>query len=192
MRDRLPLILSTTALLVALFGATPLGEAAYNAVVPRNSVGAAQLRKGAVTNVKLRGDAVTSGKVKNHSLKAIDFQQGQLPAGAQGPQGPQGAKGDKGDKGSKGDKGDPGLSGYEIVRKSVNIPPNTSSTAQAACPPGKKVLGGAANIQGVPANAGTIYTQTTLDRFYDALYTNTSTTQTRQLNAIAICATVAP
>lgn len=186
MRDRLPLVLSATALLVSVLGATPLGQAAYNAVVPRNSVGAAQLRNGAVTNVKLRGDAVTSGKVKNHSLKAIDFKQGQLPAG---PQGPEGAKGDKGDKGAK---GDPGLSGYEIVRKSVNIPPNTSASAQAACSPGKKVLGGAANIQGVPANAGTIYTQTTLDRFYDALYTNTSTTQTRQLNAIAICATVAP
>ncbi len=64
MRDRLPLILSTTALLVAVLGITPLGQAAYNAVVPKNSVGAQQLRKGAVTNVKLRGDAVTSGKVK--------------------------------------------------------------------------------------------------------------------------------
>ncbi len=96
MRDRLPIILSTTALLVALFGATPLGEAAYNAVVPKNSVGAQQLRKGAVTNAKIRGDAVTSGKVKNRSLRAIDFKAGQLPAG---PTGPQGAKGDKGDVG---------------------------------------------------------------------------------------------
>jgi hypothetical protein len=188
MRDRLPLVLSASALLVSVLGATPLGQAAYNAVVPKNSVGAAQLRKGAVTNVKLRGDAVTSGKVKNHSLKAIDFKQGQLPAG---PQGPQGAKGDKGDKGAKGDPGSPGLSGYEIVRQSVTIPPNTQSVAQAACPTGKKVLGGAAAIQGVPADAGTIHTQTTLDRFYDAIYTNTST-QPRQLNAIAICATVAP
>ena len=34
MRDRLPLILSTTALLVAVLGITPLGEAAYNAVAP--------------------------------------------------------------------------------------------------------------------------------------------------------------
>jgi len=191
MRDRLPLILSTTALLVAVFGSTPLGEAAYNAIAP-NSIGANELRNGAVTNAKLRGDAVTSGKVLNGSLKAIDFKAGQLPAGAKGEKGDRGPKGDKGAKGDKGDKGDAGMSGYEIVRKSVNVPPNTTTTAQAACSPGKKVLGGAANIQGVPANAGTIYTQTTLDRFYDALYTNTSTTQTRQLNAIAICATVAP
>lgn len=187
MRDRLPLILSTTALLVAVFGSTPLGEAAYQAVAP-NSVGAEQLRNAAVTNSKLRGDAVTSGKVLNGSLRAIDFKSGQLPAG------PKGDKGDRGEKGAKGDKGlqgNPGLSSYEIVRKSTTIPPNTSSSAQAACPTGKKVIGGAASIQGVPSNATTIHTNLTLDRFYDAHYVNTSA-QPRQLNAVAICAIVAP
>lgn len=104
MRDRLPLILSATALIISVFGATPLGEAAYHAVVPNNSVGAAQLRDGAVTNSKLRGDAVTSGKVQNGSLRAVDFKAGQIPTG---PQGPKGDKGDKGDRGPKGDKGDP-------------------------------------------------------------------------------------
>ena len=102
MRDRLTLSIAITALVVALLGATPFGEAAYNAVVPSNSVGSAQLRNGAVTEAKLRGDAVTSGKVKNRSLKAIDFATGQIPAG---PAGPKGDKGDKGDKGSKGDTG---------------------------------------------------------------------------------------
>ena len=99
MRDRLTLIIAITALVVAVLGATPFGEAAYNAVVPSNSVGSAQLRNGAVTEAKLRGDAVTSGKVKNRSLKAIDFATGQIPAGPAGP------KGDKGDNGSKGDTG---------------------------------------------------------------------------------------
>ncbi len=96
MKNRLPLVISIAALVVAVLGATPLGQAAYNAVVPANSVGALQLRNGAVTEAKLRGDAVTSGKVKNRSLKAIDFAVGQLPAG------PAGAKGDKGDKGDPG------------------------------------------------------------------------------------------
>ena len=187
MRDRLPLIISITALLVAVLGSTPLGEAAYNAVAP-NSIGARELRNGAVTNAKLRGDAVTSGKVQNRSLRAIDFRAGQLPAG---PPGPKGDKGEKGDKGTKGDKGEPGLSGYEIVRRSVTVPANTSTSAQAACPVGKKVIGGAASIQGVPGNASTIHTNLTLDRFYDALYVNTSA-QPRQLNSVAICAIVSP
>lgn len=184
MRDRLPLILSTTALLVSLLGATPLGKAAYQAAVPNNSIGAAQLRDGAVTNTKLRGDAVTSGKVRNKSLRAIDFADGQIPAG------PKGDKGDKGDKGSKGDKGDPGLSGYEIVRASVNVPPNTSSRAQAACPAGKKVIGGAGNVQTIPANSP-VHTSLTGDNFFNVDFVNTSNV-TRQLNAIAICANVTP
>ena len=68
-----------------MFGATPLGEAAYQAVVPKNSVGPDQLRNAAVTNAKLRGEnAVTSGKVLNGSLRVIDFKAGQLPAGPKG------------------------------------------------------------------------------------------------------------
>jgi len=141
MRDRLPLILSATALIVSVFGATPLGEAAYNAVAP-NSVGPNQIRNGAVTNPKLRGDSVTSGKVLNGSLRAIDFKAGQLPAGAKGDKGERGEKGDKGAKGDKGDKGAPGLSGYEIVTK---VGPSSNTTiveGTADCPAGKKALGG--------------------------------------------------
>ena len=182
MRDRLPLILSISALLVAVFGSTPLGQAAYNAVVPNNSVGTKQLQHNAVSAGKIAPNAIRTGHVLNGSLLAADFKTGQLPSGPQGP---------KGDKGSKGEPGNPGLSGYEIVRKSVTVPANTSTTAQAACPVGKKVIGGAASIQGVPADATTIHTNLTLDRFYDAHYVNTSA-QPRQLNSVAICATVSP
>lgn len=132
MRNRLPLIISITALIVAVLGTTPLGHAAYTAVVP-NSVGALQLRNGAVTGAKLRGDAVTSGKVKNRSLRAIDFADGQLPAG------PAGAKGDKG---SKGDTGAPGLSGYEIVSKNNAVTTAGFNSATVTCPTGKRALGG--------------------------------------------------
>ncbi len=100
MRDRLPIILSTTALLVALLGVTPLGKAAYNAVVPQNSVGAAQLKKGAVGTVKIRNNAVTSAKVKNGSLRAVDFASGQVPSASGGAVGAKGEKGEKGDTGS--------------------------------------------------------------------------------------------
>jgi hypothetical protein len=64
---RLSLALALTALVVALLGATPLGEAAREAVLPRNSVGSEQ--------------------VKDRSLLARDFKQGQLPRGPAGPPG---------------------------------------------------------------------------------------------------------
>ena len=60
------------------------GGVAYAAsVLPKNSVGPKQLRK----------DAVRSSKVKDGSLKAIDFAKGELPAGSKGDQGPPGAPG---------------------------------------------------------------------------------------------------
>src|SRR5689334_22327087 len=59
-------------LLALFFG---LGGSAYAATLPRNSVGTAQLRRG----------AVTSTKVRNASLRRRDFAPGQLPRGARGP-----------------------------------------------------------------------------------------------------------
>jgi hypothetical protein len=149
MRDRLPLILSITALVVAVLGVTPLGEAAYDALAPRsvgtaqlknNSITAAKLRKGSVTNAKLRGDSVTSGKVKNRSLRAIDFKLGQLPAGPPGP------KGDKGERGDKGDPGPSGLSGLQIVQNSSAKNSSIVRSAIAVCPAGTKVVGGGGTV----------------------------------------------
>jgi hypothetical protein len=77
---RISLVLSVVALTVALLGATPLGEAAREVVLPRGAVGTEQLRDG----------AVTGAKVKDRSLAARDFGKGQLPRGATGPAGPPG------------------------------------------------------------------------------------------------------
>jgi Collagen triple helix repeat (20 copies) len=107
LKSKTPTILAATALVVAVFGTTPLGHAAGNLILAKNSVGAAQLKK----------NAVTGPKVKNGTLTAADFKAGQLPAGPQGPkgdpgaQGPTGATGDTGAEGPKGDKGDPGAQG---------------------------------------------------------------------------------
>lgn len=79
MANRLPVVLSSAALVVALLGTTPLGEAASQ-LLPRNSVGTAQLKDG----------AVTGSKVKDRSLVARDFKRGQLPRGTPGPAGPPG------------------------------------------------------------------------------------------------------
>jgi hypothetical protein len=176
------MIFSITAMLVAVLGVTPLGEAAWNQVVPRNSVGTLQLKRNAVTSSKLAPNTVRAGQVVNGALLAEDFKPGQLPSGP---------KGDKGDKGNKGDRGPVGISGYQIVRASVIVPPNTQTAAQARCPSGKKVLGGAAGVQQVPTGVS-IHTQVTevgTSFSYDAIFTNTSAVS-RQLNATAICAIV--
>ncbi len=71
-----------------------LGGGAYAALtLPKNSVGAKQLKNGAVTAAKLHNSSVTSSKIKAHSLLAGDFAAGQLPAGPQGTPGPQGPPG---------------------------------------------------------------------------------------------------
>jgi hypothetical protein len=93
--------LSAAALVVAVFGATPLGHAAGNLLVGANSVGTKQLKN----------NAVTSAKVKNGSLLSVDFKAGQLVAGPKGDTGPQGPKGDRGPQGSEGPKGAQGPAG---------------------------------------------------------------------------------
>ena len=75
--SRFSVALSASALVVSLLGTTPLGEAAQELVIPRDSVGTAQLRNG----------AVTGAKVRDRSLLARDFEQGQLPQGPPGPAG---------------------------------------------------------------------------------------------------------
>jgi hypothetical protein len=129
-QQKLPIILSSAALFVAILGATPAGQAAAHLVVPSNSVGTLQLRAGSVTDSKIR----------KHSLTAADFQIGQLPAGQQGPQGQQGQPGAQGVPGTQ---GAPGLSGYEIVvGNGTAVAPNGTGYDMASCPAGKKAIGG--------------------------------------------------
>ena len=68
--SKLAVAFSATALLVSVLFATPVGQAASR-LLPKNSVGAAQIKSA----------AVTGAKVKNGSLMAADFMSGQLPAG---------------------------------------------------------------------------------------------------------------
>jgi len=79
--------LAVVALAIAIAGA---GYAAV--ALPRDSVGTAQIRAG----------AVTSAKVRNHSLLAVDFRKGQLPRGPRGDEGPAGPVGATGPTGGAG------------------------------------------------------------------------------------------
>jgi hypothetical protein len=118
---------------VALF--LSMGGGAYAALtLPRNSVGTAQLRNGAVTWAKLRNHSITAAKVKPHSLLASDFRFGQLPLGppgprgATGPRGPRGGRGPTGATGPKGPAGPPGPAGpgYRFATASGTSGPTLS------------------------------------------------------------------
>jgi hypothetical protein len=105
------MMVAFVALLVALAGTS------YAAIqLPANSVGTQQLKK----------NAVTGKKVKNRSLKAVDFATGQLP---------------KGEKGDKGDQGPAGATNV-TVRQGPGSP-NGVDTAN--CNPGERAVGGGGN-----------------------------------------------
>jgi hypothetical protein len=108
--------------MIALFVA--LGGTGYAALkLPKNSVGAKQIK----------ANAVRSAEVRNRSLKAGDFRRGQLPIGA------------KGDTGAKGDKGDTGTFGpitvqYEAAAE--DLPDGMSKGYVVHCPEGQRALAG--------------------------------------------------
>lgn len=177
-RSKISIAVSLTALVVAVFGSTPLGHAAMDAVLPKNSVGTTQLKPAAVTSLK----------VKNGSLLADDFKAGQLQAGPQGPkgdagpQGPQGMKGDTGAQGLKGatgaqgpagpkgatgaqgpagpkgatgaqgpagPQGAPGATNVAVRTKEVPLAANDNAQTTALCAAGEKVVGGGGALIGV-------------------------------------------
>ena len=100
--SKTPTIIAITALAVDVLFATPLGQAASRLVLPKNSVGAVQLKKSSVAGKKIAKNAVTSPKVKDGSLLAADFKAGQLPRGPQGPKGDPGPQGIQGQQGPAG------------------------------------------------------------------------------------------
>lgn len=94
-------VVSSLALFVAL------GGVSYAAVkLPRNSVGAAQIKS----------NAVSGGKVKDGSLTDRDLAPGtvlQGVTGMPGPRGPAGVNGTNGTNGAKGEPGEPGQQGIQ-------------------------------------------------------------------------------
>jgi hypothetical protein len=146
MRKRLPIILSTAALVIAVFGSTPVGRAAIDAAVPlaRRSF-LADTAKNALQVNKIKASRTPTPGM----LLPLDAT-GKLPAsvGAVGAKGDSGAKGDKGDPGTP---GTPGLSEVELVSAAnVNNTATGLKTVTVSCPAGKKVIGGGAEIQSSP------------------------------------------
>ena len=198
MQARVHSALSVCALVVAVLGWTPLGEAAREAVFPPNSVGTLELRDNAVVTAKIRNGSITGldvqkrtltgAHVKPGTLVASNFRAGQLPAG---PKGDKGDKGDKGQKGDKGPQGDPGLSGVVVVQStSTPLAANGSALVRVTCPAGKRAIGGgghqASAVGGVAYITSTIPIDTNQ---WQAAFKNPTGTAA-SVWAYAVCAAV--
>jgi hypothetical protein len=141
MRSRLPLVAATLAFVASVVLATPVGNAARALVLPKGSVGTAQLKTA----------AVTAPKVKNGSLTRLDVAKKALVAG---PAGPAGATGPGGPLGPPGATGAPGPVNYEIVQVSTVNDATDIKSLNAVCPAGKQVIGGGAHVVGDPDDIG--------------------------------------
>ena len=117
-------VTATIALIVSL------GGTSYAAIkLPKDSVGANQIR----------ADAVSSSKVKDASLLRKDFKAGELPQGPQGPTGRTGAAGATGPTGATGATGPTGAPGATKVTNRLARGPGS---ATAYCLPGERAVGG--------------------------------------------------
>jgi hypothetical protein len=170
--------IAALALLIALGGTS----VAAVSQVPRNSVGAAQLKANAVTNPKLASNSVTSAEVRNRSLRRVDFQPGQLPAGPTGPQGAPGAA------------GAPGVSAREQVTAESPLTATGPKNLTVTCPAGKKVIGGGVELGGAGRNRVTATeNKPSGDNAWEAeAFEVVNTTATWKVIVHAICANVAP
>ena len=125
MNQRLPLVLSTTALVVALVGSTPLGNAAQNVLqqVPR---------------AKRADFAANAGKLNGHK-SSLNPTRGQIPVvGADGK-----LPAAIGAVGPKGDPGPAGTGGYLVKTENVRVPEgdNANEPFGVSCPGGRVPLG---------------------------------------------------
>jgi hypothetical protein len=73
------------------------------------------IKNGSITKKDLHKNSVNTKKVKNETLKAVDFAPGQLKAGVQGIQGLKGDKGEPGQDGTDGAPGTPATKLWAIV-----------------------------------------------------------------------------
>lgn len=162
MKARLPLLLSLTALVVAVFAPQTIGNAALKA---GNAVVKHALFADRARNARFARDAVhadRAGKAKRadfaqnagavnaiqasrtpmpNTLLPLDAN-GKLPSsvGAVGPAGPAGAAG------RTGPTGPVGVSAEELVTGDSSSNSNTVKSRSVSCPSGKKVVGGGAAV----------------------------------------------
>ena len=120
MKQRIPIVFSTTALVVALMGVTPLGEAASEQIRATFAQNAGKLRGFAPSKAAKKNTVVVrgaNGKIGRTSLPAGL----RGPRGLRGPVGATGAAGAAGAAGAPGAKGDPGRSALTPLQSGETI-----------------------------------------------------------------------
>jgi hypothetical protein len=167
---RLPLILSATALVVALFGATPLGHAARSAVP-----------LALFSNNSDKVDGIHASKIPRPGYLVPLGLNGKFPSavGLAGPQGPAGPS---------------GISGLVLQAQETAGDGTTPKVAKAICPAGKKVLGGGAALSTNTANGPVViqdsYPLEDGSGWFAAASKVGTYTQSWALKAWAVCASV--
>src|SRR5215211_4474749 len=167
LKERLPIVLSATAVAVAMFGSTPVGHAVASAVPPlatHAKTADFATNAGAVNGIKAsrrpRAGQLVPLAANGRFPSSVDIGG---PAGPQGPKGDKGAEGPAGPRGAtgttgaagtagaRGPAGPPGLngiSGWEYLTSKRDIAPKSFPVFQVACSSGKKALGGGVSIDG--------------------------------------------
>jgi hypothetical protein len=124
LKNRLPIVLSTTALLIAVLGVTPVGQATSTAIQTHFARNANFLRG--------KAPSVKAGKNKIPAAnKAGKLDKSWGAVGARGPQGPAGANGANGAPRAKGDKGDPGNPATNVVGEVKTVVSGTAISTTA-------------------------------------------------------------
>ena len=181
MNQRLPLIISTTALAVALVGSTPLGQAAGSAldkIVPR-----AKLADLATNAAKLNGHR-SSFDPKPGQIPIVGSE-GKLPAsiGAVGPQGPPGQQGPPGPRGA---------SEYQRVTENITVPDGTGTPDfGVSCPGGRSVLGGGYSFRRVDTDALFVFESHAASDSVWRFKVSNETGGNKPMTLYAVCATIA-
>jgi hypothetical protein len=152
MKSRLPLVLAATALVVALFGSTPLGHAVASAVPPFAKKAGYAKTAGNAAAV----DGIKAARSPKPGFLVSLGADGKFPssvgvAGPQGPQGPAGPAGPSGPQGKTGPQGPAAATNYKIVT-STNSAFANNVGATVSCPSGTQALGGGGEI-----TSGTTY-----------------------------------
>jgi hypothetical protein len=172
-RRKLPLVLSATALAVALLGSTPLGAAAKKAVP-----------LALFANNSDRVDGFHAAKIPRPGYLVPLGPNGKFPA----------AVGLAGPPGDPGPAGAPGVSGLVLQAQETTVDGSNPKTAKAVCPSGKKVLGGGAalttNTAGAPVVIQDSYPLDDGSGWFAAASRTGTFTQSWALKTWAVCATV--